>query len=92
MLHKILQKFLYRKKLSYDFSLPDLKRRDLTDVQKSYVRAFATTDGQEVLNHLQRTTFFRVLPSDSQDKDIRYIEGQRAVVAQIMRHIAAGKE
>ncbi|MDP7141801.1 MAG: hypothetical protein QF692_08235 [Alphaproteobacteria bacterium] len=73
-------------------AFPDMRRIALQDIQKSYARLFATEDGQAVLAHLQRTVFMRACGADCNDAQIRYAEGQRALLFQIMRHIEGGRK
>ena len=73
------------------FTMPDLTRGEKRDIEKIYARLFATDDGQQVLSHLQALAFMRAYGADSSDEQIRYAEGQRALVAQIMRLINAGR-
>jgi len=44
-----------------------------------------------VLSHLQATVFLKAYGADALDTQIRFAEGQRALVFQMMRHIEAGK-
>lgn len=60
------------------------------EAAKAFTRLFATEDGQKVLGYLQRMTFQRVLGPESPDSHIRYNEGQRAVMAMILRMIERG--
>lgn len=89
MLRKLLKKLF--KSAAFEFEMPRLERTELQQVQKSYARIFTSAEGQKVLDHLHRTVFMRALPADASDKQIRYLEGQRAIVAQILRHIVAGR-
>lgn len=89
--HRLLGLLKPERRPLFDFELPPAGRAELSDIQKSYTRLFATDDGKAVLSHLQKTVFIRALPADCADEQIRYYEGQRALVAQILRHIVAGQ-
>lgn len=92
MFKKILKILLpLSRKNTEVFALPAYKFMDLHDVQKAYARTFSTNDGQLVLEHLQRVTFMKAYPADVDSGQIRYTEGQRALVGQILRHITAGR-
>ncbi|MCB9996622.1 MAG: hypothetical protein H6869_09320 [Rhodospirillales bacterium] len=60
-------------------------------VEKAYARLFSTEDGKMVLGHLQSIAFMRAYGAESSDAQIRYAEGQRALVAQILRLVNAGR-
>lgn len=79
------------KPAAFEFEMPSLGRMELQDVQKSYARVFGSEDGKKVLAHLHKSVFMRALPSEASDEQIRYAEGQRAIIAQILRHIVAGR-
>ena len=74
------------------FSLPAPGYAELGHIQKSFARLYATEDGKTVFDHLQRLTFMRSLQADTTEGHLRYAEGQRALVAQIMRYILAGQQ
>ncbi|PJB71450.1 MAG: hypothetical protein CO093_05105 [Alphaproteobacteria bacterium CG_4_9_14_3_um_filter_47_13] len=60
-------------------------------IEKAYARLFSTEDGGRVLAHLQMIAFMRAYSAESTDEQIRYAEGQRALVAHILRLISAGR-
>jgi len=72
--------------------MPDFTRMEKHNVEKAYARLFATDDGKQVLSHLQAMAFMRAYSAESSDEQIRYAEGQRALVANIMRLINAGRQ
>lgn len=74
------------------FELPDISRIEKRDIEKAYARLFASDDGKQVLSHLQAMAFMRAYSAESTDEQIRYAEGQRALVANIMRLINAGRQ
>ncbi|MCB1972587.1 MAG: hypothetical protein H6844_05585 [Alphaproteobacteria bacterium] len=57
---------------SGDSALPDV-----------FVRAFASDAGRQVLSHLRRATIERRLPPDAPESLLRFVEGQRSLVARI---------
>lgn len=69
----------------------DPSKLELREVEKSFARLFATEDGQKVLAHLQVVTFQRALGPEAADEQLRYLEGQRAMVATILRLIDRGR-
>jgi hypothetical protein len=62
------------------------------DIEKAFARLFGSDDGRLVLGHLQSMAFMRAFGAESSDAQIRYAEGQRAFVAQMMRLVNAGRE
>lgn len=73
------------------FEMPDLSRLEKEQIEKAYARVFASDDGRMVLGHLQSIAFMRAYGAESSDAQIRYAEGQRALVATIMRLVNAGR-
>ena len=65
--------------------------RDYSDIAKSYARIFSSDDGRRVLDHLQITILHRACGPDGTDGHIRHLEGQRYLLAQILRFIERGK-
>lgn len=64
---------------------------DAGDVERCFARLFSTADGQKVLSHLQAVTFQRALGPATTDQQLRHAEGQRALVATILRLIDKGR-
>ena len=62
------------------------------EIEKLFTRLFSTEDGKKALAYLQTITFHRALNINSTDAQLRYTEGQRALVATIMRLIDRGKQ
>jgi hypothetical protein len=85
----ILNKDQQRKGVVY--SLPDPRKLEMREIERSFARLFATEDGQKVLAHLQVITFQRALGAQTPDEQIRYAEGQRSMVATILRLIDRGR-
>ncbi len=73
-------------------SPPDPNKTEMREIEKAFARLFASHDGQKVLAHLQVTTFQRALGPGSSDEHLRYLEGQRAMVATILRLIDRGRK
>ena len=63
----------------------------MREIENSYARLFATDDGRRALAHLQTITFQRALGAATPDEQIRYAEGQRSLVATILRLIDRGR-
>jgi len=61
------------------------------DIERSFARLFTTDDGQRVLSHLQVLTFQRALGPSTSDEQLRYTDGQRSLVATILRLIDRGR-
>lgn len=61
------------------------------DVERIFARLFSTDDGKRVLAWLQVMTFHRAAGIETSDDYLRYMEGQRALVASILRMIDRGK-
>ena len=73
------------------YSIPEPAKFEMREIEKSYARLFATDDGRRVLAHLQTITFHRALGAATSDEQIRYAEGQRSLVATILRLIDSGR-
>ncbi len=71
---------------------PSRTAQELRDIEKVCARLFSSEDGQKVLAHLQDITFCRALGASAQDGHLRYVEGQRALVATILRLIDRGRK
>lgn len=67
-------------------------KMEMRDIEKSFARLFSTDDGQKVLAHLQVITFQRALGPATTAEHLRYMEGQRAMVATILRLIDRGRQ
>ena len=62
------------------------------EIERAFARLFSSEDGQRVLSHLQVLTFQRAMGPESSDEQLRYTEGQRALMAAILRLIARGRQ
>ena len=67
-------------------------KMEMRDIEKSFARLFASDDGQKVLSHLQVITFHRALGPGVAGEHLRYMEGQRAMIATILRLIDRGRK
>lgn len=67
-------------------------RSEMRDVERAFARLFTTSDGQKVLAYLQVMTFQRALGPGSADEQLRYMEGQRSMMATILRLIDRGRQ
>ncbi len=62
-----------------------------SELNRAFARCFAGADGVTVLEYLRRCFLDRRLPPSTSDAELRQVEGQRAVVAQIMALIERGR-
>ena len=62
------------------------------DIERLFARVFSTEDGKKILAHLQVMTFSRAYGPDATDQTLRYAEGQRALVANILRLVDRGRQ
>lgn len=61
------------------------------EMERVFTRLFHTEDGKKALAYLQVMTFQRAHGPMVSDDQLRYAEGQRSLVATILRMIARGK-
>jgi hypothetical protein len=66
-------------------------RLEQRDIERTFARLFSTEDGKKILSYLQVITFHRTLGPGSPDEQLRYMEGQRSMVATILRLIDRGR-
>ncbi len=69
----------------------DVSKLEAREIERIFARLFLSEDGQKVLGHLQAITFQRALGPGAADEQLRYLEGQRAMVATILRLIDRGR-
>ncbi len=74
------------------YEMPSPSRLQMGDMERSFARLFSTNDGKQVLGYLQAVTFQRALGPASSDEQLRHMEGQRAMVATILRLIDRGRQ
>lgn len=65
---------------------------EMRDIERAFTRLFSTDDGQKVLSYLQVMTFQRALGPGAADEQLRYLEGQRSMIATILRLIDRGRK
>ncbi|PCJ98656.1 MAG: hypothetical protein COA45_07530 [Zetaproteobacteria bacterium] len=66
-------------------------RSEVRETEKAFARLFLSDDGQKVLSHLQSITFQRALGAGAAEAQLRYMEGQRALMASVLRLIDRGR-
>lgn len=74
------------------YAAEDANKSEQRDIELAFARLFSSKEGQRVLTHLQMMTFQRALGPDSSNEQLRYTEGQRALMATILRLIARGRQ
>lgn len=67
-------------------------QQDGQEIARRFARVFSHPDGQEVLKYLRKSTRERVFGPDVSEATLRYVEGQRALVAYIEAMIERGRE
>jgi hypothetical protein len=80
------------RKVDLIFTAEDVKGLDQRAIEAAFIRTFSGDDGRKVLAHLQTMTFHRALGPNASDEQLRYLEGQRALVGQILRLINGGRK
>lgn len=75
----------------YVYRAPEPQNLELREIEKCFARLFSSDDGRRALSYLQAVTFQRALAPTSSDQQLRYAEGQRAMVATILRLIDRGR-
>lgn len=71
--------------------LPAAETDRASDISHSFARCFASSDGQLVLEHLERCFLLRRCPPSASDAELRHLEGQRAAVAHILAMVERGR-
>ena len=69
-----------------------VSRLEQKEIERSFARVFSSEEGKKVLAWLQVMTFQRVSGASTTDEQLRYMEGQRSLVANILRMIDRGKQ
>ena len=82
---------MFNKNKGVVYEMPSPPKVEMREIEKSFARVFASEDGKRVLSYLQAVTFCRALGAESSDQSLRYAEGQRALVAAILRMIDRGR-
>ena len=68
-----------------------LSKREQQDIDRCCARLFTTEDGKIVLGWLQSLAFDRHFSADTPGEQLKFQDGQRAIIAHLMRCIARGK-
>lgn len=68
-----------------------VSRLEQSEIERIFARVFSSEEGQKVLAWLQVMTFHRAGNAGSTDEQLRFMEGQRSLVASILRMIDRGK-
>lgn len=69
----------------------NVNRLEQKEIEKIFARLFLNEDGKKALAYLQMVTFQRALGPNASDIELRHLEGQRAMVATILRLIDRGR-
>ena len=84
---------LFQTKKNHDvIDLSYFSRAQQTDIKRLFARVFSSGEGKKVLDYLQYITLYRPLSADVSDDHLRFREGQRALVANILQMIERGKQ
>jgi hypothetical protein len=67
------------------------RSREPDDMARTFARCFKTLDGQAVLDQLHAQTLFRVIDPHTDDRNLRFLEGQRQLTLWICQMIAKGQ-
>ena len=79
-------------KLGWSFFENSTSQAGFDDVAKSFGKCFSTADGKRVLDFLSSQTKERFLPATSTTNELWFLEGKRALFAQIEHLINKGKK
>lgn len=71
---------------------PEAEAVDEPSLAIAFARCFATPEGRRVLQHLRSWTLDRTLGPSATDAQLRYLEGQRQLVAHVLMLIAQGAQ
>ncbi len=66
-------------------------RLEQKEIERSFARVFSTEEGKKVLAWLQVMTFQKAAGINSTDEHLRFMEGQRHLMASVLRMIDRGK-
>ncbi len=62
------------------------------EIERIFARLFSSEDGKRALAYLQLMTFNRAGSGNSSDMQLRHMEGQRSLMASILRLIDRGRQ
>lgn len=68
-----------------------VSRLEEKEIERCFTRLFSSEDGRKVLAWLQVMTFHRAGNATTSDEQLRHMEGQRSLMAAILRMIDRGK-
>jgi hypothetical protein len=68
-----------------------VSRLEQREIERCFARLFSSEDGKKALAWLQVITFQKAQGPSAPEDHLRYTEGQRGLVAQILRLIDRGK-
>lgn len=80
-----------RAELGFVYTAQSPSQDDMREIERACARLFSTDDGCRVLGYLQGITFQRALGPTSPDEHLRFTEGQRALMATLLRLIDRGR-
>ena len=60
-------------------------KKERQDIEKLFKRLFSSEDGRQAIAYLQSITFYRAHAPDIDRRALYYYEGQRALMATILR-------
>ncbi|HPF78383.1 MAG TPA: hypothetical protein PLF01_03725 [Alphaproteobacteria bacterium] len=69
-----------------------MSKQDQKNIERLFARLFSTEDGRNVLAYLHYSVFQRAFGSNVTDEQLRFSEGQRAMIANISRLIERGRQ
>ncbi len=73
------------------YEAEDITRLDAAAIDRAFARCFVTADGKRVISYLQNQVFARALSEQSTNDQLRFREGQRSLLARILKMIERGK-
>lgn len=68
-----------------------ISAQERKEAERLFARVFLSEDGKKVLSYLQMITFQRALGAEASHEQLRYLEGQRAIVGTILRLIKGAR-
>lgn len=74
--------------MEYTSRIAKLEQRE---IERSFTRLFSSDEGKKVLAYMQVMTFQRAGGANTTDEQLRYMEGQRSLMAAILRMIDRGR-
>jgi hypothetical protein len=64
---------------------------DAHELARAFARCFAGSEGERCLDHLRRSYLDRRLPPAASNAELRHLEGQRSVIAQLIALVERGR-